>query len=118
MRNLTLAIALLGALACVDAAAPARPPDITGEITRVSGTAGGTLVLVEERPGEAAGGHKASVAIDGTTRVLRTSGGRAERADAAVLRVGSRVSVWFAGPVAQSYPVQGKAEAVLINGSP
>jgi len=119
MRNVVLAVAMLvGASACGGAAAPGRPPDLTGEITSVSGTPGRTVVLVEEHPGQPAGGQKAAVTVEGSTQVLRTSGGPPVRATDADLRVGIRVSVWFAGPVAESYPVQGKAEAIVIHASP
>lgn len=119
MGGVALLVALLvGAAACGGSGPPARPADLTGEITRVSGAPGRMVVLVEEHPGQASGDRKAAVTLESTTRILRSSGGAPAPAGEAELRVGVRVSVWFGGPVAQSYPVQGRAEAVLINASP
>jgi hypothetical protein len=94
-----------------DASPPARAPDIAGTVTHVSRSGERTVtVRVEERPADVSGSAKASVRVTESTRVIR--GGRvvSERE----IREGARVSAWFTGPVAESYPVQARAEAVRI----
>jgi len=71
-------------------------------------------ILVEERPADAAGSAKASVRVTGTTSLWKTVDGRQEAALVGDLREGARVQVWFDGPVAMSYPVQGTAKAIVI----
>ena len=93
---------------------PSRAPDITGQVTRVSaGASGSVVILVEEMPGEQTE-SKISVTVDTTTRVMRdTDTGRVE-GTLEDLRGALVVSVWIEGPMAMSYPAQGRAEAVLI----
>ncbi len=113
MRMLVLAALILAACG-----APAREPDITGRVTRITEPAEGRLVmLVEDRPGEQFG-HKMSVTVDRSTRILRESANG--RLDAAIgdLATATVVSVWMHGPILMSYPGQGKAEAVLIRAGP
>ena len=103
-----LVLSLLVAAACTPAGPPARNPDIAGVITRISNN--GNTILVEENPSDTAGSAKASVTIDGNTRIWNVVGpGEVARIDAGKLRVGISVRVWFDGPVAESYPVQGRA---------
>lgn len=78
-------------------------------------------ILVEEQPDRPVGGpgppagDKASVTVDTGSQILRHAGeGYAEAAFDA-LEVGQVVQVWFSGPVAESYPVQAGAEAVVIS---
>ena len=92
------------------AAPPARPADITGVVTRLSTGSGGLQLLVEENPSDTAGSAKASVRTDGSTHWF--SGGATF--DPSQLKQGMRVSVWFDGPVATSYPVQAKGADVLV----
>jgi hypothetical protein len=101
----------------IPAEAARRRADITGVVTDVVGsrirdTFG--FVRVEARPGLASGGQKAQVRLATTTRVYRLVRGRLVRAtfgDIAVRQVGH---VWFDGPVAESYPVQGTALVYVI----
>ncbi len=74
------------------------------------------VLLVEEKPNEAAGSNKASVRLDLTegARLLKQQGGKVVEADLQSLSAGQRVRVWFTGPVAESYPVQATADVVLI----
>jgi hypothetical protein len=113
MRSAVLALALLVACACGGGAA-SRAAGITGTVTGVSGRADGVTVLVESEPSHPSIGGKASVAVTSSTRIAR----RAQSGEvAATLRdivPGVRVEVWFDGPVATSYPVQGKAQALVI----
>lgn len=112
MRAL-LVLSLLVAAACAPAGPPVRDPDIVGVITRISNS--GSTILVEQDPNDPAAGAKASVAIDASTRVwnVATPGG-VSKIPASDLRSGVRVRVWFDGPVAMSYPVQGRAADVSI----
>lgn len=71
-------------------------------------------VLVEEAPGEGAGGDKSMVTMLAGARVLRRTASGVEPAGFADLRVGRRVSVWFDGPVAESYPTQARGGVVVI----
>lgn len=92
---------------------PDRVPDITGVITSIEKGASGDVVggMLVEDPG---GANKAFVAVIGSTAVLVRSGGDTGQAAFGELRKGDRVQVWFTGPVAESYPVQATAEAVLV----
>ena len=71
-------------------------------------------VLVEEIPGAQAGGDKSLVTMPASARVLRRAASGVEPAGFADLRVGQRVSVWFDGPVAESYPTQSRGGVVVI----
>lgn len=112
MRWPALLLALL-LVSCVDRT-PARAPDITGQITRattsvVDGSRRITI-LVEAVPNDLSGSAKALVTVDRSTRIFHV------RTAASVedLLPGATVSVWFEGPVAESYPVQGRAGTLLI----
>jgi beta-N-acetylhexosaminidase len=105
---LLVLVALL--LAGCAASPPSRPADITGIVTRVTAGSGGTQFLVEENPADAAGSAKASVRTDGNTHWF--SGGTTF--DPTQLKQGMRVSVWFDGPVATSYPVQAKGSDIVV----
>jgi hypothetical protein len=100
--------------------APAQAPDITGQITRAttSATDGSRriTILVEAVPGDLSGSAKALVTVDAATRIFHTQAWRSAKVDD--LLPGGTVSVWFEGPVAESYPVQGKAGTLLIQTDP
>ena len=113
MRRGLLALAFLLASACGGGAAD-RGPDITGYITSVSGRSDGVTVLVESEPSHPSIGDKASVAVTSSTRITRKAPGGEVAATARDLVPGRQVQVWFDGPVATSYPVQGKAQALVI----
>jgi hypothetical protein len=114
---------LAGAAACArapdaapDAAVPARTPDLRGTITRARSAdapQAPALVLVEEVPG-GPGGAKASLTVPAGARVLRRAGVAVGPSGRDALRVGAQVEVWFAGPVAESYPVQATAAVVVV----
>ncbi|MEP6694974.1 MAG: hypothetical protein ABJB39_10035 [Chloroflexota bacterium] len=108
-----LALALLVSSACGGAAA-SRPADITGVITSVNGRTDGVTVLVESDPSTPTAGQKASVAVTSSTRITRRAQGGEVAAAARELVPGTVVELWFDGPVAMSYPVQGKAQALVI----
>jgi hypothetical protein len=88
------------------AALPDEPPAIRGLITAIADG----RARIEERPEEQWGSAKAVVRLDGT-HVVHRSGSAATVGD---LAVGQRVSAWFRGPVAESYPVQATADVVVI----
>ena len=90
------------------------PPSIAGTVTHVD-VARNTL-RVEENPSEQAGSAKAMVRVDERTRLVLPAGasGDAPRSVAAI-PLGSRVRVWFAGPVAESYPVQARAATIVVD---
>lgn len=72
------------------------------------------MILVEENPADAAGSQKASIRLTGKTKIYRRSGVDLEAIDQTRLTTGKQVSVWFEGPVAESYPVQGAAAVVVL----
>ncbi len=92
---------------------PSTPAGITGRITSVVpvGNFRGTI-RVEANPGSPSSGDKAIVTVTGATTILLVS--RAE-GEFRLLQSGQWVRVWFDGPVAESYPVQGTAATVVID---
>jgi len=97
-----------------DEVAPATDPDIRGTATKVNVAVEPWTVLVEEQPEETSGSAKAVVSLTAETRILRRAGSGVEPAAPADLAVGQTVSVWFSGPVMESYPVQATAAVVVI----
>lgn len=86
---------------------PTSEPSIAGAITAVEGI----RIRVETDPRSPSGSPKASVRVDSTATILRRSGELARLED---LKLGSRVSVWFDGPVMESYPVQAIAGTIVV----
>jgi hypothetical protein len=116
MRALRLALLVLVlagtavlATACA-AGVPADPPGITGLVETVAQAGDGASILVT---GSGPVG-KASVFIDTRTVLLRKTDTGTSALLLADITAGARVSVWFDGPVAESYPVQGHAGTVLL----
>jgi len=126
-------LALLAILAAIPAAAcsggPGDPdppasaslsvPDeaasIIGDVTQVEGGGERRLrILVEQIPTRSAGEPIAWIDIPANARILAGGAEGTRRASAAGLVVGARVSVWFDGPVRESFPVQATAGTVLI----
>jgi len=108
------AVALLGCTSSV----PAETPGITGSITYAALNQTPpplASITVEGGPQpDGAVSDKAVVAVTEKTAVFDAEGGRT---DVTALRVGQQVKVWFTGPVAESYPVQGAASAIQITGA-
>lgn len=102
-------LALLAACGGADAdeALPADPPYLRGTVTALDGD----QVRVEENAGERSGSAKAVLRITPSTRIVWRTGEPAERGD---LRLGTRVSAWVSGPIAESYPVQAEADLLLV----
>ena len=115
MRWWAVLLALL-VLGCTERV-PARAADITGQITRATtGIVDGSrriLVLVEAVPNDPSGSPKALVTVDRTTRVLHANASIVAKVED--LLPGTTVSVWFEGPVAESYPLQARAGTLVIN---
>ena len=93
---------------------PAEQPGIRGVITKADSTAGSSYILVEENPNDISGSNKASVRINDQTKIYRRSGSVIEKTGEPALTSGKKVSIWFEGPVAESYPVQGTAAVVVL----
>ena len=110
MRRL-FAISVL-VLASCSSGPPQRAADVTGFITTATET--NTWVLVEASPRLQAG-DKAVVTLVAKTRIWSIKGTSAIRADAKALAIGSKVRVWFDGPVLATYPAQGTAGDIAID---
>lgn len=103
-------------LGCSSRPAPLlQEPDITGVITTLEASGGAGhlgVVRVETVPDDEAGTPKALVTITAGT------GFEGFPVDGdpgfTLLQVGQRVHVWFAGPVRESYPVQGTAARIEL----
>lgn len=108
-----LAASLLPAVGCAADEVPSEAPGITGTITDVLETADGASIRVEggTQPAGAVS-DKAQVAVTGETDLFGADGTKLDGAEE--LAVGQTVRVWFTGPVAESYPVQGTAAAVQV----
>lgn len=108
------AMLALAAVGC--AREPGRLPDtepyITGTITGLerAGERIG-LALIEENPHELVGSAKAALRVEQGTLIVTAAGTRGDFND---LREGRRVRAWVIGPVAESYPVQARAQAIAL----
>lgn len=98
----------------LSARVPSESASIIGDIKQVEQSEGRTRILVEQVPTRSAGEPIAWITITGRTRVLARADGHTTDASARELVVGTRVQVWFTGPVMESFPVQATAGTVLI----
>jgi hypothetical protein len=89
------------------AAPPSGPPGYAGTVEDVS--AGGTVLVKAE--GDACG---IWVSPAEEVHVFRRSGSSFEEAAWADLVPGSQVELWIPGPIAESCPMQGEAEAAVV----
>lgn len=119
MNRRGLAVAALLAMACGGcvvapdasgrhAGIPADAPSIRGVVTAREAP---DRIRVEADPAVVSGSDKAVVALAPTTRIVHRDGRSGAASD---LGVGREVSVWFAGPVRESYPVQADAGTVVV----
>lgn len=92
---------------------PTTPAGISGRITSIvpTGPYRG-IVRVEFDPDNPNEGPKAMVNVTTVTTILTIS---REEGDFRSLSNGHWVRVWFDGPVAESYPVQGTAGTIVID---
>ena len=115
---LALAAASLGLASCSPSIL-STPPGITGTVTAVVPGDGrpASISVVGANPQPAgAVSDRATVTIAPTTLFFAADGAPAKLPAVAAVAKGTRVKVWFAGAVAESYPVQGTASAVQILG--
>lgn len=66
---------------------------------------------MEADPSQQSGSPKAAVEITESTRIRTSAGGPMSLS---AFRTGQVVSVWFKGPVMESYPVRGTADQVIV----
>jgi hypothetical protein len=94
-------------------APPSTPADITGTIHDLNTSAGSGLpvLLVVDDGAMRGASDRALVTVTPDTGVWLSRGGKGAVAD---LQAGQMVSVWFDGPVAESYPVQANAAQIAI----
>lgn len=94
-------------------APPSIPAGITGTIHQLTTDAdsGQTVILVVDDGAIQGAVDRASVKVTSDTVVWMLKGGTGTAAD---LGAGQMVSVWFDGPVAESYPVQATAADIRI----
>lgn len=107
---------LLPGLGSCTSGPPSDAPGTTGTVTAVeTGSTGDEPALVMLVEGgsqpEGAVSDRATVTITESTRVFAADGSEAAVDD---LSEGVGVKVWFSGPVAESYPVQGTASDVQL----
>jgi len=112
---LAIAAALAAALTACGPSLPTDTPGIRGTITTLAPTDDGVSLLVEggTQPAGAVS-DKAQVAVDADTDLFAEDGSTLSGIDE--LARGDEVRVWFDGPVAESYPVQGHAGALQLLG--
>ncbi len=85
------------------------PPSCTDPTPKTLGQ-----VLVEAEPDADWGDYKASVSLPRDTLLLAEPEGSYTEINFNSLRVGELARVWFEGPVAESYPAQATAAALVI----
>jgi hypothetical protein len=71
-------------------------------------------VLVEEDPQAASGSNKISFTVDDSTTLLIESSGAHDPLSFADLAEGMAVDAWADGPIAESYPSQARAAAIVV----
>jgi hypothetical protein len=105
-------------------------PDIAGVITEIKDTPGAEAraskrLLIEENPGECSkskseeGCDRLYLDATGETRILKELGGEGVfvRAGVADLARGQKVRAWHTGVLTKSYPAQGTARVIVIDGA-
>jgi len=110
---LAAAIVLTG---CVTPVPPDTDPTIRGVITQVTPgqeSGGSILVVWHDSLGEVYDLDSIAASIDENTEVFDREGDLIEFAD---LEVRDVVDVWVTGPIAESYPPQGRADSVRVIG--
>lgn len=114
---IALALAALLIAGTITGCAADAPPDadagIIGSITSMDHLINGELSMLVEGGPQAAGAlsDKAQVAVTTDTRIFDARG---KRIGMDALKAGLGVRVWFTGPVAESYPIQGEAAAIQL----
>ena len=93
---------------------PSEAPSIEGTIRQSSAIQNGRRIFVEASAPVAGREPAAYITVVHGAAVLAGSGETVVPASVDELVVGTRVRVWFKGPVAESDPVQANAGTVLI----
>jgi hypothetical protein len=89
---------------------PSEPATVVGTITRAQDN----TVMVEEQPGQDTGGRKIVFSLSPATKIVVRRGQDLHDITAAELSVGSRVEAWADGAIAESYPEQARAAALVV----
>ena len=112
---LLLAIALPALGGCAPTL-PSDPPGIVGAVTSVAAGDGRPASVSVEGTLQPAGAvsDKALVTIPPSAMFFDAGGRAASLAAISGIAKGTRLRVWFAGAIAESYPVQGSAKAIQI----
>jgi uncharacterized protein DUF3221 len=113
--RLPITLMLLLALT-IRADAQDKPPHIHGLADKVKASADGKggSIYVEAPKGAKFAYDKAMVRVNDKTRIQKMNGKLVEDATFAEIKNGTKVSIWFTGPVAESYPVQATAGRIII----
>lgn len=93
---------------------PQEKIGIRGQITKVLVDDSKTVsaIMVEGKVEDDTIHDKAKVGIEKGTKI--TTGATGQKLSASELKEGTKVEVVFEGPVAESYPVQGKAKTIKV----
>lgn len=117
-RRALSVLGLTAMAACQSPTVPAlmreEPAHARGTVTEREEAADGLRFLMEDRPGTDTG-DKFYVTIDARTGIFHTtSAGDTVVAEERDIAVQSPVSVWFEGPILESYPAQAVARYILV----
>lgn len=113
--RILLSLMLFGALT-IRGNAQDTKPDISGPADKVKVAADGKggSIYVETAKDAKFTYDKAMIRINDKTRIQKMNGKLVEDAKFAEIKNGVKISVWFTGPVAESYPVQATAGRIII----
>ena len=98
-------------------ASAAFATDVRGKITSISVSATNPAlgeVLIEGKVEKDTSVDKASARVTAKTSIFRMEAGKKVAGKFSDLKVGQTVEASFAGPVSESYPVQGPASEIVI----
>ena len=98
-------------------ASAAFATDVRGKITSISVSATNQAlgtVLIEGKAEKDTNVDKASTRVTANTSIFRMENGKKVAGKFGDLKVGQTVEASFAGPVSESYPVQGAASEIVI----
>jgi uncharacterized protein YceK len=111
---------LVAGCGAIQSRVPTAEPSIRGVVTSVAPGAMDTSIRVvwtdDPAVGEKASLDAAQVEITDATDVLRKTGDTLSPVSPQDFETGDVVEAWFAGAVAESYPVQATAATVLVVG--
>ncbi|MHB1342133.1 MAG: DUF3221 domain-containing protein [Coriobacteriia bacterium] len=111
---LAVAIVAFSLAGCAPTPPSAAPTIPNGVITSMNAGADGLGSVLVESDDPDTTFDKASVSVTDKTTLLRETDNGYVEAVFAELAEGTRVDVWITGPVAESYPVQASADAMVV----